>query len=359
MSLLLNTTKIDPTLEVSGYSSTTSVDNEIGSMGRFRTEFTFKNIDLKLLLGNDFEKYDYFNLELQQLIQIPQIYGGNILKNATQPENSLLNMYVSGLDWTNSSYNNLINKTEAFLTSVNTQQDLQDGNFVLNNSFELTNFATGVILNTQNNNSTAVPFWICNAVYLEDTNNAFILTTPYPDGTQVIETQGQRAGAFIETIPYFFERGIEYELSFYSTRRTGFYLGQQFSVKIGSTTLLSNYTPTSEAWVKTTLYYTPIANAYEKIRFDFTQQTTNNTTAIDLVICKKRNDTTQSFGYNQDQISYEKYNLKFKKSKQIVDLSFKLRNTNNGNIDLTGIGYNEIYPHQLIKLKITPEIPPE
>lgn len=351
MSLILKTTDIDPTLNVSAYTSNTLVDNEKGTLSKFRTEMVFKNIDLELLVGKyAFNKYEYFNIELVQQMSIVQSNGGNILKWASKPENTLLDLYIGGLNWVNSSYNQT-NKTEAYITSLSTQQDLQDGNFVLNGDFEnnnLTNTYQWLI-----NDATSLPFWKGNNLNFDDNNTSVQTAYPFPSGNQAIKTFGTNTNVYIESIAYYFEAGIEYELSFYSAKRTG-YTGNQFTAKIGTTTVFPAFTPTASTWVKHTVYYTPIANAYEKIRFDFAVQT-GYSSGLDWVQCKKRYDTTQTFGYNQDQISYEKSDLKFKKSSKFVDISLKLKNTS-GTISLTGITYNEIYPHQIFKFKITPDL---
>jgi len=100
-------------------STTTSVNNAA------RTSFTWNNIDLRMLLGDMYDKYDRFNLCLNTIASgISDAYFG------TQADAQVL-VRVSGLPWVNNSYN--ITSTRAnntgntiiasFLFVNNTQQN--------------------------------------------------------------------------------------------------------------------------------------------------------------------------------------------------------------------------------------------
>lgn len=74
-------------------STTTSTNNAA------RTSFTWNNIDLRMLLGDMYDKYDRFNLCLNTIASgISNNYFG------TQADAQVL-VRVSGLPWVNNSYN--------------------------------------------------------------------------------------------------------------------------------------------------------------------------------------------------------------------------------------------------------------
>jgi hypothetical protein len=74
-------------------STTTSSNNTS------RTSFTWNNIDLRMLLGDMYDKYDRFNLCLNTIASgISDAYFG------TQADAQVL-VRVSGLPWENNSYN--------------------------------------------------------------------------------------------------------------------------------------------------------------------------------------------------------------------------------------------------------------
>ena len=73
------------------------VSNSIGSINQGRTEYTWNTINLKDILGDQYHKFEYFNL----ILRTAQFTG----ITATPAINErLLNIVASGPSWVNSSY---------------------------------------------------------------------------------------------------------------------------------------------------------------------------------------------------------------------------------------------------------------
>ena len=89
------------------YPPSYSFSNDIGTITNCVSNVTW-NINFKSLLGDLYDKYDYFTLELLQFMTIP-LTGSPV--NFTKPfQNDVntgyrnLSIYISGLQWVNSSY---------------------------------------------------------------------------------------------------------------------------------------------------------------------------------------------------------------------------------------------------------------
>jgi hypothetical protein len=85
------------------------VSNEVGSIKNCITNVTW-NINIIELLGDLYDKYDYFNIEVAQIMTTP--YTGSGPYESHRPflsySNTLyknLNFFISGLDWCRSSFN--------------------------------------------------------------------------------------------------------------------------------------------------------------------------------------------------------------------------------------------------------------
>lgn len=78
-------------------SSASSVANDS------KTSFTWSNIDLRMLLGDMYNKYDRFNLCLNTIVQGLGGDNGNNFFNAQIDAQVLIR--ISGLPWINNSYN--------------------------------------------------------------------------------------------------------------------------------------------------------------------------------------------------------------------------------------------------------------
>ena len=109
VNLVLKTTQISTDNQTITYFGST-VENQYGKVSNNRTSVTWKNINLKTLLGDMFEKYDRFNINLNY------IAGGATAGNAeTNADNRLFQVKLSGLPFT-SSYNQ---PTQTNVGSVN------------------------------------------------------------------------------------------------------------------------------------------------------------------------------------------------------------------------------------------------
>ena len=90
------------------YPPSYTISNSVTKITNCVADVTW-NVDLKSLLGDLYDKYDYFNLELLQFMTIP--YTGSTVafskpfQNDTNTGYRNLSVYISGLQWVNSSYN--------------------------------------------------------------------------------------------------------------------------------------------------------------------------------------------------------------------------------------------------------------
>lgn len=108
-------------------------NSKVGTIANFNTNITW-NIDMIGLLGDTYNNYDYFTLELVQLSTIPYTIAGpnpNLNKpmnNNVDKEYLALNIYLTGLNFINSSYNvkSGCNNRTAFLTCLSNQFRMSD-----------------------------------------------------------------------------------------------------------------------------------------------------------------------------------------------------------------------------------------
>jgi hypothetical protein len=91
------------------FSLIVSFSNNVGTIKSCVSDVTW-NVDLKALLGDLYDKYDYFTLELLQFMTIP--FSGSPVQWSKPFQNDILinagyrnlSVYISGLQWVNSSY---------------------------------------------------------------------------------------------------------------------------------------------------------------------------------------------------------------------------------------------------------------
>ena len=97
---------------VSSYTIS-SIDNMIGTLANNRYTVTWKNIDLRKLLGEMYDKYETFNIYLYQISQ-----SGTIGIPSSAPYASV-DIRISGLPFLNSAYDTVSgnNTNGLFLTS--------------------------------------------------------------------------------------------------------------------------------------------------------------------------------------------------------------------------------------------------
>ena len=79
-----------------------------GSSNQFRSSMTWNNINLRTVLGDMYDKYDIFNLEIIHIVAAVLVNesgsGGSITFGATPSDRCLL-LQVSGLPFINQTYN--------------------------------------------------------------------------------------------------------------------------------------------------------------------------------------------------------------------------------------------------------------
>ena len=86
-------------LILKGSDLTPNVNNQFGYTDTLKTTMTWNNINLKNLLGDMYNQYDYFNISLNTI--------ATGLAGTVSSDKNMLSLYVrmSGLPWSNCSYN--------------------------------------------------------------------------------------------------------------------------------------------------------------------------------------------------------------------------------------------------------------
>ena len=79
---------------------TNNSTNVVGTSNQFHTNMTWSNIDLRMLLGPMYDKYDSFNL-------VPTSYQSNVADAGigTSSDDRCVSINISGLPFTNNTYN--------------------------------------------------------------------------------------------------------------------------------------------------------------------------------------------------------------------------------------------------------------
>ena len=113
INFVLKTTDISSDNNTATYYGLT-VTNNIGSVGKNRTSLTWNNVNLRMLLGEMYDRYDKFNISLN-------FVAGTKMgtANETNFDTRLLNVRLRGLNFT-SSYNQPTgnNNNSIILTSM-------------------------------------------------------------------------------------------------------------------------------------------------------------------------------------------------------------------------------------------------
>lgn len=113
--LVLRTTDIYETSYLNNLpvNPATEPYNNTGYGNIYRTQYTFKSLNLKSLLGDLYEKYDTFNFQLVQ-ISHTLTFDGNAITPLTD---QLINVFISGLNFSNTYNSKNGNTYEPLLTS--------------------------------------------------------------------------------------------------------------------------------------------------------------------------------------------------------------------------------------------------
>ena len=112
-SLVLNTFDINSSTSIGDYQVT--VDNQYGTIANNRCNLTWKNINMRRVLGDMYDKYDTFNMYLYQINQSQSF-------SSTAPSTNpflLVDVRIKGLQFLNNTYNVVSrnNTNTAYLTS--------------------------------------------------------------------------------------------------------------------------------------------------------------------------------------------------------------------------------------------------
>jgi hypothetical protein len=105
-----------------------TVSNNVGTISKCVTNVTW-NINLKELLGDLYNQYDYFNLEVPQIMTTPFTGGGysssKPFANHLNTDYQNLNVFISGLNWVRSSFNQKTGAENSTVHLCNVQNNLK------------------------------------------------------------------------------------------------------------------------------------------------------------------------------------------------------------------------------------------
>ena len=90
-----------------------TVDNQIGTISNNRCTLTWKNINIRQVLGGMYDRYETFNIYLYQISQ------SSSLATSINAQFSMVDVRISGLPFLNHTYNTVSrnNTNSAYLTS--------------------------------------------------------------------------------------------------------------------------------------------------------------------------------------------------------------------------------------------------
>ena len=111
--LILNTFDISTSTTASDFKDAT-IDNQYGTIANNRCTLTWKNVDMRRVLGVMYDKYETFNMYLYQINQ-----GVAFTTSPTTGIYALVDIRIKGLQFLNNGYNAISrnNTNTAFLTS--------------------------------------------------------------------------------------------------------------------------------------------------------------------------------------------------------------------------------------------------
>ena len=112
-TLILNSFDINPSQTAADYYNQT-IDNQYGTITNNRCNITWKNINMRQLLGEMYDKYETFNMYLYQVVQ-----SSAFAAVPSSAQYGLVDIRMKGLQFLNQTYNPVSrnNTTSAFLTS--------------------------------------------------------------------------------------------------------------------------------------------------------------------------------------------------------------------------------------------------
>ena len=113
-TLILNTFDINPSVSVGDYYPNVITDNQYGTISNNRCNLTWKNINMRRVLGEMYDKYETFNMYLYQINQ-SQGFGAS----PVSLQYNMVDVRIKGLPFINNTYNAVSrnNTTSSYLTS--------------------------------------------------------------------------------------------------------------------------------------------------------------------------------------------------------------------------------------------------
>lgn len=81
------------------------ISNATGSVNQNRTEYTFKNVNLRAIVGNDiFDKYDYFNIRIAGMVAYMNNLPLMLLGTVDGTSYMCVRVFMSGPNFINNTY---------------------------------------------------------------------------------------------------------------------------------------------------------------------------------------------------------------------------------------------------------------
>ena len=99
-TLILNTSDIDSRLSPASVYQNTTLDNQYGTIANNRCTLTWKNINMRRVLGEMYNKYESFDLYLYQISLSLPVTG-----TPTSAQYFLVDINITGLPFINNTYN--------------------------------------------------------------------------------------------------------------------------------------------------------------------------------------------------------------------------------------------------------------
>ena len=115
-SLILNTYDISQVVSTPTFFYNRTVDNQYGTITDNRFNLTWKNINMRQLLGSMYDKYEKFNIYLYQINQTGTMINSSSAMNFSD---LMVDVRISGLPFLDNGYNVVSrnNISSAYLTS--------------------------------------------------------------------------------------------------------------------------------------------------------------------------------------------------------------------------------------------------
>jgi len=121
--LMLKVADISPNYDFTIYEHGLIVQNNVGRIENGKSKITWFNINFKELLGDLYDKYDYFYLQPTLLITLAWTGGSGQynkpFENHINTDYTSLSFYLSGLNFVNSSYSVKDNANKDYINIFN------------------------------------------------------------------------------------------------------------------------------------------------------------------------------------------------------------------------------------------------